>query len=76
MRAIPTFSYSALSDWRWENASGSGITPTAITQAADEASTKTGNLRGTVASGFVAGNATLLYAANTLNARANWSAEL
>jgi hypothetical protein len=76
MRTIPTFSYNALVNWFFQNAAGSGLTPTAITQDAQEGSSKMGNLRGTVASGLVAGNATCLAANNSLIARLNWSAEL
>lgn len=75
MRASPTFSYSALGDWRVQNSSGSGVVLTALTQDALEVSTKSGNLRGTVASGLSAGNATILYAQST-SARLIWSSEL
>jgi hypothetical protein len=76
MRAVPSFSYSALGNWYFDNGAGTGLTPTAITQDAQEASFKTGNIRGTVASGFTAGRAVAMGANNTTSARLNWSAEL
>jgi hypothetical protein len=76
MRTIPTFSYNALVNWYFQNAIGGALTPTAITQDAQEGSLKMGNLRGTVASGLVAGNATALAANNSSAARLNWSSEL
>jgi hypothetical protein len=76
MRAVPTFSYSALGNWYFDNGAGTGLTPTAISQDAQEGSSKTGNIRGTVASGFTAGRAVAMAANNTTSARLNWSAEL
>jgi hypothetical protein len=75
MRASPTFSYSALGDWKTQNSNGNGVNLTALTQGATEVSAKSGNLRGEVASGLSAGNATVLYA-NSTNARLIWSSEL
>jgi hypothetical protein len=75
MRANPTLSYSSLSDWYVQNASGGGLTPLSISQSSNDTSTKSAALRGTVSSGLVAGNATGLYAANT-NARLNFNSEL
>jgi hypothetical protein len=76
MRAIPTFSYSSLSHFYMQKANSAAETTTALTQTANEASSKTGNLAATVGSGLSAGNATLLLAANTTSAKLNWSAEL
>jgi hypothetical protein len=76
MRAIPTFSYSSLSHFYMQKANSGAEATTALTQPANEASSKTGNLSATVGSGLSAGNATLLLAANTTSAKLNWSAEL
>jgi hypothetical protein len=75
MRTVPTFTYSALGDFAIQNSSGSGITPTVIQIGGSENSTTVGSIRGTVASGLVAGNAAIFFAINT-NARLNFSAEL
>jgi hypothetical protein len=75
MRAVPTFTYSALSDFYIQNATGSGLTPTVLQIGGAENSTTCGSLRGTVASGLTAGNAAQFFPANT-NARLNFSAEL
>jgi hypothetical protein len=75
MRTNPTFSYSALSDFYVQTAIGGALTPTALTQNAAEASTYCGAIKGTVASGLVAGNSSYLFA-QTTSARLNFSAEL
>jgi hypothetical protein len=75
MRSVPTFTYSALSDFYIQNNVGSGSFPTAITQGGGEGSTMCGSIRGTVSSGLSAGNATVFFTAST-NSRLNFSAEL
>jgi hypothetical protein len=75
MRTTPSFTYSDLTHWLVQNASGSGVALTALSQVTTDASTKNGGVRGTVASGLVAGNAVGLYA-NSSSAKLNFSAEL
>jgi hypothetical protein len=75
MRTVPTFTYSALSDFYIQNSTGTGLTPTVIQIGAAENSTTCGSLRATVASGLTAGNAAGFFPANT-SARLNFSAEL
>ena len=75
MRAKPTFSYSALSDFYIQTSNATAVTPTAITQAAAEISTTSGSLGGTVSSGLSVGSAALFFG-QTTSARLNFSAEL
>jgi hypothetical protein len=76
MRSVPTFSYSALSDFYIQNATGSGTAPSVLQISANENSTTVGSIRANVATAIlVAGNAAQFFAANT-NARLNFSAEL
>ena len=75
MRTVPTFTYSALSDFIIQNSTGGGLTPTLLQIGAAENTTTCGSIRATVASGLTAGNAVGFFAANT-NARLNFSAEL
>ena len=73
MRAAPTLSYSALSDWYINTAVAGGLTPTAFSIV--NVTTQNAEPLFTVASGLVAGNATALQAANA-NATFTLSAEL
>jgi hypothetical protein len=75
MRTSPTFSYSALSDFYIQNISGGVITPATLVTGAGEQSSMCGSLKGTVASGLIAGNSSYLLA-QTTSARLNFSAEL
>ena len=75
MRTVPTFTYSALSDFIIQNSTGGGLTPTLLQIGAAENTTTCGSLRATVSSGLTAGNAVGFLASNT-NARLNFSAEL
>jgi hypothetical protein len=74
MRTVPTFTYSALSDFYVQTANGGANAPTLLQIGGAENSTTVGSLRGT-SIGLAAGNAAQFFAANT-NARLNFSAEL
>ena len=65
MRDAPAMSYASVSNFRVQNSTGSGLTTTSLSISSGEASVSTANIRGAVSSGLVAGNSTLLYAANT-----------
>jgi hypothetical protein len=73
MRSAPTLSYSALSDWvvNGADASGKVLTDMSITNSNGDSA----EFLFTVASGLVAGNATILQAANS-NSTISLSAEL
>jgi hypothetical protein len=77
MRAIPTFSISDISHFALQNSSGSGGVVSALSQDANEASSKCGSIRATrSAAGLTGGHAAVLGANNTTSARLNWSSEL
>jgi hypothetical protein len=77
-RAAPTLTISAVSDWSVNNSGGGSLALTAliINGSGADVTPKSVSLRWTVASGVVAGNATVMTANNTTNARMNFSAEL
>ena len=75
MRDEPELSYASAANFKVQNASGSGIVATGISITSTEGSSKSANLRGTVASGLSAGNAALFYSNNT-NAILKFDAEL
>jgi hypothetical protein len=77
MRAAPTMTYSAVGDWQILNAAGVGQACTALAAVANTTSKKAAALQATVAgTPLVAGNATLMQANNTTNARLIYDAEL
>ncbi len=74
MRAAPTLSISAATDFSLTSATGSAVACSAVSLAL--ATQRSCQIAATVASGLVAGNATQIEANNTLNTRFTLSAEL
>jgi hypothetical protein len=65
MRDAPEMSYASASNFKVQNSSGSGISVTSLSISTGEESARSASVRGVVGSGLVAGNATMLYTANT-----------
>jgi hypothetical protein len=76
MRTSPGLSVSSISHWTACNTTGANITATNITLGTTSTGTRCGVFYVTVASGLVAGSASLLQANNTTSARLYFSAEL
>jgi len=65
MRDAPEMSYASAANFKVQNSAGSGITITSLSISTGEESARSANVRGSVGSGLVAGNATMFYTANT-----------